>query len=221
MRPWNLTVLIVALISVGAGIMGGVAVSRIDSPWAGLASTLVLWVAMLVPVMFAFVRSRPVGLLRFRAIDVLYALTLGVGLRVVQGALAGDRGGFPSIATLDGSLPDGWWLTEALPTVVGAPLVEEFFFRAVLLIVVYQLLRRMSGGVAAGFAALLISTGAFILLHGIGGVLPLGDAVAVGAVGLTCSLLVLLTGRIWGAVLTHVVYNTTYLALTIIGTVLA
>ena len=35
------------------------------------------------------------------------------------------------------------------------------------------------------------------------------------------ALLVLLTGRIWGAVLTHVIYNVSYLVLVVVGTTLA
>lgn len=216
-RPWNLTLLSVALISVGVGVVGGALIGRIGSPWAGAASTLVLWVGFGVPIVVAFARSRPVGLLRVRALDVLYALVLGGALRMLQGVLEGPHALFPTVATLDGALPTGWWLSDALPAVLVAPVLEEFFFRGVLLIVVYQLLRRSAGSIAAAFAALLVSTGAFILMHLTGGPLSMADAISLGLVGSTCALLVLLTGRIWGAVLTHVVFNATYFALVLAG----
>lgn len=222
MRTWNLTVLAVAAIGVGAGVIGGGLVSRIAAPWAPLASTAVLWAGMLAAVGFAFTRGRPAGLLRFRAIDLLWGVGFGLGLRLLQGWLSGaDAGAFPSAATLDGSLPTTWWLTEALPAAVVAPPVEEFFFRAVILVTVYQLLRRSAGGFAAGVAALLVSSGGFVLLHAMGGSLSVADAVQLLAVGGTGGLLVLLTGRIWGAVLTHVVYNASYLALVAAGTLLS
>jgi len=46
------------------------------------------------------------------------------------------------------------------------------------------------------------------------------DGVLLFTVGAVCSLTVLLTGRIWGAVLIHIVYNASFLALVIVGTAL-
>lgn len=220
-RKWDGTVLAVALIGVGVGVVGGGLVSRAAVPWAGFASTLVLWAGMVAAIVFAFARSRPAGLLRFRAIDLLWGVALGLALRVLQGVLSGaDVAVFPSAPTLDGSLPASWWLTEAVPAAIVAPVVEEFFFRAVVLVCVYQLCRRSLGGVAAGMTALLVSAGGFVLLHASAGGLTLADGVQLFAVGGTCGLLVLLTGRIWGAVLTHVVYNASYLVLVVIGSTL-
>lgn len=212
--------LAVALVSVGVGIVGGGLLSRVDAPWAPIASSLTLWVGFAVAIGFAFARSRPIGLLRFRPVDVLFGVGVGLALRGMQGAVAGVAP-FPTAAMLDSSLPASWWLTDALPAVLVAPVLEEFLFRGVLLVVVYQLLRRAAGSLAAGFAALLVSTGAFILVHAIGGTLSVADAVVFGAVGLTCGLLVLLTGRVWGAVLTHVVFNAAYVVLVVVGTALS
>ena len=47
----------------------------------------------------------------------------------------------------------------------------------------------------------------------------LGASLAL--VGLTASLLVLLTGRLWPAVLAHVVYNGLWVAMATVGTLLA
>ncbi|WP_231560239.1 CPBP family intramembrane glutamic endopeptidase [Microbacterium hominis] len=218
-RRWDLAVLSAALIGVGLGVVGGGAVSRIAAPWAATASTVVLWLGLGGAVAFAFARSRPAGLLRFRPIDVLWGVGLGLGLRLLQGWVSGaDAAAFPSAMALDGGLPSGWWLTEAIPAGLVAPLVEEFFFRTVVLIAVYQLLRRSVGGVAAGVTAALVSAGGFVLLHATAGVLTLVDGIQLFAVGGTCALVVLLTGRIWGAVLTHVVYNVSYLVLVVVGT---
>ncbi|WP_454170179.1 CPBP family intramembrane glutamic endopeptidase [Microbacterium paulum] len=221
-RPWNVTVLAVALVGVGLGVVGGGLLARAPLPWAPFASTLVLWAGMLAAVGFAFARSRPAGLLKARPIDLLWGVGLGFALRLLQGWLSGaDASAFPSAPTLDGALPTSWWLTEALPAGLVAPVVEEFFFRTVVLVVVFQLLRRAVGSVAAGLTALLVSAGGFVLLHGAAGALSLTDGIQLFAVGGTCALLVLLTGRIWGAVLTHVIYNVSYLVLVVVGTVLA
>lgn len=218
-RRWDLSVLSAALIGVGLGVVGGGAVSRIPAPWAPLASTVVLWLCLGGAVVFAFLRSRPAGLLRFRPIDVLWGVGLGLGVRLLQGWVSGaDAGAFPSAVSLDGGLPSNWWITEAIPSGLVAPVVEEFFFRTVVLVAVYQLLRRSVGGVAAGVTAALVSAGGFVLLHATAGTLTLTDGIQLFAVGGTCALVVLLTGRIWGAVLTHVVYNVTYLALVVVGT---
>ncbi|MCT9001932.1 CPBP family intramembrane glutamic endopeptidase [Microbacterium memoriense] len=221
-RKWDLSVLAVALIALGVGAVGGGLVSRIAAPWAPIASTVVLWAGMLVPIVFAFARARPAGLLKLRPVDLLWGLGLGLGLRLLQGWMSGaDAMTFPSATTLDGALPTSWWLTEALPAAVVAPVVEELFFRAVVLVAVYQLLRRRAGGLAAAVTGLLVSTGGFILLHASAGALTVTDAMTLFAVGGTCALLVLLTGRIWPAVLTHAVFNATYLALVVAGTVLS
>lgn len=218
-RRWDLAVLSAALIGVGLGVVGGGAVSRIAAPWAATASTVVLWLGLGGAVAFAFARSRPAGLLRFRPIDVLWGVGLGLGLRLLQGWVSGaDAAAFPSAMALDGGLPSGWWLTEAIPAGLVAPLVEEFFFRTVVLVAVYQLLRRSVGGVAAGVTAALVSAGGFVLLHATAGALTLVDGIQLFAVGGTCALVVLLTGRIWGAVLTHVAYNVSYLVLVVVGT---
>ena len=211
-----------AVLSLGAGLVLGFTVVWFwpTAPWSSAASTAILWVSMAVPVVVAMRRSRPVGLLRLRPIDLLYGVALGGLLRMGQGAIAtaaGQSPSFPTVMTIDGRLPEWWWATDAVPAVLVAPVVEEFFFRAVILIAVYSALRRPIGAATAGLVAALASTGLFILVHAVGGTLTLDVGVAICAVGLTCSLLVLLTGRIWGAVLVHAVYNATFIALALAG----
>ncbi|SCY46396.1 hypothetical protein SAMN05216488_1914 [Microbacterium sp. LKL04] len=217
-RSWNGSLLVVALLSLGAAIFAGSLVQLLwTNPWAPLASTVVLWVGMLVPVAVAFRRGWPAGLLRFRAADLVYALALGLGLRLLDGWVT-DAASRP-FPTADPT--PSWLLTEALPAGLIGPAVEEFFFRTVILVAVYSLLRRPAGRLAAAVAAVLVSTATFILIHVVDGSLPVAESISVGAVGLVCATLVILTGRIWGAVLVHVVYNATMLLLLAAGGVIS
>jgi membrane protease YdiL (CAAX protease family) len=179
---------------------------------------------MLVPVVLALCRSRPAGLFRFRALDVLYGIVLGVLLRVAQGWIAQVGGGaapFPSYPTIDGEPGASWWLTDVVAVVAIGPVVEEFFFRAVILVSVFTLLRRRFGHVAAGISAVLVSAAAFVMLHSLLVGQTADLVVATALLGAVCASLVMLTGRIWGAVLVHVIYNATYVLLALIGTFLA
>jgi uncharacterized protein len=221
-RTWDGTLLATAFIGLGVGVVASTMVGVLwRSPWSALASLALLWVGMLVPVILAFRRGRPAGLLRFRPVDLLYGLVLGVALRVVEGWASGAASKpLPSVATLDGTLSPTWLFTDALPAAVFAPAIEEFFFRAVVLIAVFSILRRAAGTFAAALAAVLVSTATFILLHGVDGSLPLSEAVPLGVVGIVTALLVVLTGRIWGALLVHTVYNALMIALIAVGTLL-
>ncbi|MDT0185716.1 CPBP family intramembrane metalloprotease [Microbacterium sp. ARD31] len=213
-RPWNGSLLVIALLSLGAAIFAGSLVQLLwRSPSAPLVSTAVLWVGMLVPVVVAFRRGRPAGLLRVRGADLIYGLALGLGLRVIEGWVSDAAARpFPSA-----NLTSSWLLTEAIPSGLVGPVVEEFFFRTVILVAMYGLLRRTAGRAAAAVAAVLVSTASFILIHVVDGSLPLGESLSVGAVGLVCATLVILTGRIWGAVFAHIVYNATALLLMAAG----
>ena len=222
MRQWKGLVLSVALVGLGVGVLAASLIDTLwSSPWAPLASTAALWVGMLVPVVYAFTRGRPAGLLRFRGTDLIWGLALGIALRVLQGWVTdADAQPFPTGPLVEGRLAPTWLLTDAIPSGLIAPVVEEFFFRTVVLVAVYSLLRRAAGSFAAALGAVLVSTATFILIHAIDGSLPLTESISLGAVGLVCSLLVVLTGRIWGAVLVHIVYNTSMLLLIAAGSAL-
>ncbi|WP_396668813.1 lysostaphin resistance A-like protein [Microbacterium sp. R86528] len=221
-RRWRETTLAVAFLSLGFFALGAAAIDTlVDAPWAPLASGVLLWVGMAVPIVWTFSRSRPAGLLRFRAVDLLYAVVLGVALRVVAGWIEvalGGSGAFPRYTTLDGSLGSQWLVTDLLGPVLVAPLLEEFFFRAVLLVSVYTVLRRPVGRVAAGVTAVIVSSAVFMLVHAFTAQLGTGVILSIGLVGLVCSLLVMLTGRIWGAVLVHLVFNASFVVLALVGT---
>ncbi|KTS04907.1 Abortive infection protein [Microbacterium testaceum] len=218
---WDASLLAVVAASVGVGLIGAAVVGRIGAPWASLASTVTLWLGFTVAILFAIVRARPAGLLRFDPVDLLWGLCIGLGLRGLQGWWSGSASvSFPTAGALDGNLPGDWWLTVALPAGLLGPVIEEFLLRAVVLVALYQLLRPAVGALAAGLTGLLVSAGAFVLLHVAFGAMSLIDGVLLFTVGAVCSLTVLLTGRIWGAVLIHVVYNVSFLALVIVGTAL-
>ena len=221
MRRWGVEMLGWALLGLGAGALGGFFLGD-------TLGTVVLWVALLVPVVLAYRRGIPRGLLRIRAVDVLYAVVLGGVLRVVQGWLAvvfGGSGALPSYPSLDGALPAFWWLEDLLGGALVAPVVEEFFFRGLLLVVIFTLVRRFAGNDGAGvrlggFVAVAASTGLFVMTHYLTGPVSAEVAVTLTLVGLVCGMLVVFTGRIWPAVLVHVVYNGTGVLLTVAGTLL-
>lgn len=218
---WNERLLAIALVGLGLGIVAGFALQFFlggsgDSVLPSVLATIALWLGMAVPIVLALRRSVPIGLLRFRAIDLLWGVALGLAVRGLQGVVSGSA--VPSYPTADGQLSSAWLLTDLVGPVVIAPVVEEFFFRVVVLVAIYSLLRRALGGLAAGIIALLASTGLFVLAHAAGGVADVSAVGALFALGATCGLLVLLTGRIWSAVLAHLVFNGAYVVLALIGT---
>ncbi|WP_269453427.1 CPBP family intramembrane glutamic endopeptidase [Microbacterium testaceum] len=183
---------------------------------------MALWAGLGLPVVVALRRARPAGLLRVRSIDLLWGLGVGGGLRLLQGWLSGaGYSTFPSLPSSPDSTAWGWLWSYGVPSILVAPVIEEFFFRAVILVGVYQLLRRGVGPLAAATTALLTSAGGFVLLHSAFSSLSLADGVQFFAVGAACALVVLLSGRIWGAVLAHLVYNASFMALAVVGTILA
>ncbi|MFE5407262.1 CPBP family intramembrane glutamic endopeptidase [Microbacterium sp. NPDC056569] len=218
---WREGLLAIALISLGASVLLGSLVAAVwDSPWAAASATVIVWIGMLLPVAWAFTRSRPIGLLRVRALDVLYGLVLGALLRTTQGWIEGLDGTpavLPSVVRVDGSVPLSGVMFDVVAPVVVAPVVEEFFFRAVVLVSLYTVLRRPFGKLTAGLAAALGSTALFVVVHGISSVGDVSGVVSLSLLGLVCAVLVLLTGRIWGAVLVHLVYNASYVALAVLA----
>lgn len=221
MRRWNAEMLGWALLGLGAGALGGFFLG-------GGLGTVVLWAALLVPVVLAYRRGIPRGLLTFRAVDVLYGVVLGCALRLIQGWLAatfGGSGALPSYPSLDGALPALWWLEDLLGGALVAPVVEELFFRGLLLVVIFTLVRRFAGNDSAGvglggFVAIVASTGLFVVTHFLTGTLSTDAAASLTSVGLVCGMLVIFTGRIWPAVLVHVVYNGMGALLVVAGTLL-
>lgn len=218
---WDTSVLVSAAVGGGIGVLAAVLVARISAPWAPTVSLLALWAGLLGAVVWAFIRARPAGILTFRPTDLVWGLGVGLGLRLLQG-LSSDANSapFPSSASFSGILSAGN-VPDFFTAGFAGPVIEEFFFRAVLLIALYQLFRRSLGHVAAGVTAAFTSAGAFICLHAAFGALTLSDGLQLFLVGVACSGLVIMTGRIWGAVLAHIVYNVSFVLLGVLGTALA
>jgi membrane protease YdiL (CAAX protease family) len=219
---WRGSVLAAAIIALGVGVLGGGILSQVlPGGLAGVAATALLWAAMLAVVVWALLRGRPVYLLSFRFTDLVWGIGLGVFVRMCQGWFeigTGGSGALPSYPTISGQLPSGWLFTDVVATVAIAPVLEEFFFRAVILVTIYTLLRRRFGGVTAGIVAGLVSVGLFVLAHVLVAPLAADVVLSLALLGVICAALVLLTGRIWGAVLVHVVFNGTYVLLALAGT---
>jgi hypothetical protein len=224
-RPWGWLLIGWAIVSLGAGVLIATAATEfIGGVLGGWIGTIALWVAMIAPAVYAFTRSVPRGLLRFRWTDVLFGLVFGVLLRIISGWLdqaASGTSTFPAYPTVDGALAADWWLGDLLVPVVISPVVEEFFFHALLLVALYTAFRRLTRApFVAGFGAALVTTGLFVLLHQLTG--SLGATWAAGAaialVGLTGAVLVLVTGRFWGALITHLVFNGSYVLIALVGT---
>ena len=223
-RRWREWLLASALVSLGVSILAGTVVTWAwTSPWAATSATALFWLGMLVPIVWAFARSIPAGLLRFRMLDLLYAVVLGGVLRVVQGWIetaTGGSGALPAYPLVGGQLSSTWWFTDALAVMGIAPVLEEVFFRGVVLVALFTVLRRPLGRAAAGAVAVIASCGLFVLVHGLVIGVAAHEVVSLATLGLVCGLLVLLTGRIWAALLVHVVYNATFVALAVAGTAL-
>ncbi|GAA3203689.1 hypothetical protein GCM10017690_08460 [Microbacterium terregens] len=224
MARWREWLLATALLSLGVAILIATLLSWLwPTPEGAASATAVLWLGMLVPILWAFTRSRPAGLLRFRALDVLYGVALAGVLRIIQGWLAvvtGGSGALPSYSLMNGELSGMWWFTDAVSVVLIAPVVEEFFFRGVILVALYTVLRRPFGHVTAGLVAVIVSTGLFVLLHGLTGGISIDQVVSIALIGLVGGMLVMLTGRIWGAVLVHTGFNLTFVVISLAGTFL-
>ena len=224
-RRWGWELLGWAVLALGAGVLGATLVAELVSGTMGtLLSQVGLWLAFAVPVVLAFTRSRPRGLLRFRPVDLLFALVLGGMLRLIQGWLevrAGGSGAWPSYPSIGGSLPSSWFFDAFLTSVVIGPVLEEFFFRGLVLVALYTAVRRIAGREVAMFASAIVSSALFVVAHALLAPLAWDAVVSLALVGLVASLLVLLTGRLWAAVLTHVVYNGLWVALATVGTLLS
>lgn len=200
-----------ALISIALGV-------SLARP-GGVLALVTLWAFLLAGFIY-FALTVPIGsLFAFRGSDVVWGVGVAVVLRLLEGLLLGAAfAPFPAVSSPSVAA----WIGEVvLPAGLIGPLVEELYFRAFLAVIVFRMLAPRTGQVIAGFAATCVSAGAFVLLHACFAPLPLLDALILLAVGAACAALVLLTGRICGAILLHATYNFLFIVLAALGTVLA
>lgn len=179
-----------------------------------LLSYLAVWIPLLGAVGVAwYFHGHDLGL-RFRWLDVLWGLSIGLLARSVASAVEiigfGQMGS--SAVTFGETVYDGWWLFGALlAPVLLAPLIEELFFRGLLLRSVLGVTR--TGGGARGSStviAVVVSAIVFAVVHvltvgTVTGVWVAGVSTFVFGVGAAC--LAVLTGRLGGAIIAHVTFN--------------
>ncbi|MGV1034433.1 MAG: CPBP family intramembrane glutamic endopeptidase [Microbacteriaceae bacterium] len=217
----------IALVSLGCGILFANLLSvALPSDalarwwWAG---TVALWLSLLVPIVIAARRGTPRGLYRIRLSDIGWGFAIGVLLRLIDGGLSELFTGsatWPSYTlNFDDQLPATWWFGEFIGPVFIAPVIEELFFRGVLLVSVYRLVRKTVSNTSALGIAVLASSVVFVLAHmfTLGTSLP--EAISLSLLGVILGTLVARTGRIWGAVVAHVVFNASFVVLALVGTV--
>jgi membrane protease YdiL (CAAX protease family) len=190
-----------------------------DRALGDLLSYLVVWLPLLAAALaFCFlVGSRSLGRdlgLRFRPLDLLWGLTLGLIARVM--ATVFELAGYGQMASggavLDEPAHDLWWVfVVVLAPVVVSPVVEELFFRGLVLRAVSR--AAADNGATLRWAlgiAVVVSAVTFALIHLIGVGSPTA-AVVVGLstllFGLAAGTLAAVTGRLGGAIVAHVVFN--------------
>ncbi|MDU0326868.1 CPBP family intramembrane glutamic endopeptidase [Microbacterium sp. KSW2-21] len=182
-------------------------------------STVVFSSSLAIVVGFAFFRSIPRGLFEFRFGDFVVGIAAGIGLRIFYGIISGANSQpFPSADFSGGTVGD--WLVVALLTTFFTPTVEELFFRGLLLVSIYRLVRRSWNFISAAVTALLGAVGSFLIVHGAFSSLAVPDILQLTLVAVACGIVVIASGRIWGAVILHATYNFSFLILTAVGALL-
>lgn len=192
--------------------------------WLQSLADLVILSAPLVAGVFVAARlaadgfGRAVGIRRWRWTDAVLGLLAGVVVRALVELVE------PTTGSLLGP-----FVSEYTPEVVASmvvvvagavlitPVIEELFFRGLVLRALVDLLGG-PGSILGSIVALLASATAFSLLHVLpwGGSVPLGLLVGTLGVGVACGILTLITRRLGGAIIAHIVFNATGIALLLV-----
>jgi membrane protease YdiL (CAAX protease family) len=222
-HPSGLTIAAVGLVTAVVLVMGlnelflrGV---LRDRALGEVLSYLAVWLPLLAAALtFSFLLgSRSLGRdlgLRFRPLDLLWGLTLGLIARVMATVfeIAWYGQMLSGWALLDEPAHDLWWVfVVILAPVLVSPVVEELFFRGLVLRAVSRAVA--DNGAARRWAlgiAVVVSAVTFALIHLIGVGSPTA-AVVIGLstllFGLGAGALAAATGRLGGAIVAHVVFN--------------
>jgi membrane protease YdiL (CAAX protease family) len=193
---------------------------RIPGPFSPLSGYLLVWLPLVVTLLVVGLTPRwrlVTSAVRWsiRPIDLLWGAAAGFVLRIAvssleilfYGGLPATAGGAVPLDTVDQML---FFVVALLAVVALAPIIEELFFRGLVLPSVIGTLR---GG---RWIAVVISGVFFAILHLLV-VTTVAQAIVVGVgtllVGLVTGSLAILTGRLGPAIVAHVVFNTSILAL--------
>lgn len=178
----------------------------------GLAAALILGATGLA----LAARTRVAGFFSLRALDVLWALVLGVILPFLTGVFAGDLG-FPALAALS---PRWLVLGVAAPFVVvlGLTLFAIFFvYPAAESFAATHLSPVWSRIVAAASSTLAFAVVPAVFSPTVSG---MPRALLIG-LGLAASVFVALSRRAWGPLLTGLVFTAVWVAMAAAGYLLA
>ncbi|WP_139382527.1 CPBP family intramembrane glutamic endopeptidase [Plantibacter cousiniae (nom. nud.)] len=212
------TIGFVATVVIALGFPGGV---RIVGPFSPLGGYVLVWlplvVALVIVLLVPSLRPTAPSAVRWsiRPIDLLWGAAAGLLLRIIvsslevlsYGGLPATAGNAVPLATADEVV---YVVVALLSVVLIAPVIEETFFRGLVLPSLIGLLR---GG---RWIAVAISASLFAILHLLA-VTTVAQAIVVGLgtllVGLGAGSLAVLTGRLGPAIVAHVVFNGSILAL--------
>lgn len=225
-RPWFalafagaavvMLVLTIALASLHGGLVH----------WPGWVQRVVDLVILSAPLLIAVVLAgrlaadgvaRAVGIRRWTWTDAALGLLVALVARALTELVEPTAGALLGPFDVDVTLAV---IAETSVLVAGivlvTPVIEELFFRGLMLRALDDALSG-AGRVIAGTVALVVSTVVFTLLHAVpaGANVSVGLVVATLAVGVGCGILTLLTGRLGGAIVAHVVFNAIGVALLI------
>lgn len=148
------------------------------------------------------------GLRGFSWIDAVAGVGVGLTARALVELVAPTAGGLGGGLVADDSSVPAATIVALAGAVLVTPLIEELFFRGLLQRALGDALAG-AGRWVAGVVAVLVATAIFTGLHVLayGAFVPLGLLLGTVAVGLGCGVLTLLTGRLAGALIAHVVFN--------------
>lgn len=180
-----------------------------------------IWIGLALAVVTAFMAKGPAGIYQTRWSDLFWGVAAGAVLRLSQGI--GDLAlsvSFPTLASIGIGADVPAASVSLLKLGIVGPVVEEAFFRGLVVVSLFVWLRGSLGPLVSGVVAALVSGGLFVSLHALLGVGDVRDALQLLAVGLMCSLLLLLSGRLAASIYAHVTYNCSFLVLASMGTLL-
>lgn len=156
--------------------------------------------------------------IHFAGIDLLLGLFVALITRAVVELITPSTGGLVPVFVETDVDRVSTVVVIAVGSALLAPLVEELFFRGAMQRLVHQLALPGLGRTAAGIVAVGVTTALFVLMHA----LPYGAAVPTAALlppllmGIGAGTLVAITGRLGGALVAHVLFNTVGVVLALV-----